>query len=67
MNKQKRARQIILYAFYITSVCCLQVTFSKVFCLFGRTADLMLVFVALAEISNKEINEKEAQAQEEKK
>ncbi len=48
MNKQKRARQIILYAFYITSVCCLQVTFSKVFCLFGRTADLMLVFVALA-------------------
>lgn len=48
MNKQKRARQILLYALYITSACCLQVTFPGFFRLFGRTADLMLVFVVLA-------------------
>ncbi|MBR3032821.1 MAG: hypothetical protein IKH92_07365 [Clostridiales bacterium] len=48
MNKSERSRQIILYAVYITSVCCLQVTFPHVFRLFGRTCDLMLVFVVLA-------------------
>lgn len=48
MNKKERARQIILYAVYITSVCCLQVTFPHVFSLFGRTCDLMLVFVVLS-------------------
>jgi len=48
MSKQKKARQILLYALYITSVCCLQVTFPRAFRLFGRTADLMLVFVALS-------------------
>ncbi|MBR2750215.1 MAG: hypothetical protein IKD90_03685 [Clostridiales bacterium] len=48
MNKQKRARQILLYALYITSVCCLQVTFPGFFRLFGRTADLMLVFTVFA-------------------
>ncbi|MBO4928665.1 MAG: hypothetical protein J5379_10525 [Clostridiales bacterium] len=48
MRKHERARQIIIYALYITSVCCLQVTFSHVFRLFGRTCDLMLVFVVLA-------------------
>lgn len=47
MNKQQRARQIIVYAILITSMCCIQVTFSNVFRLLGRTADLMLVFVAL--------------------
>ncbi|MBO4649807.1 MAG: hypothetical protein J5653_01305 [Clostridiales bacterium] len=48
MNKKERARQIILYAVYITSVCCLQVTFPHVFGFFGRTCDLMLVFVVLS-------------------
>ncbi len=48
MNKQQRTRQILFYAVYIISVCCLQVTFSQVFMLFGRTADLMLVFVVLS-------------------
>ncbi len=48
MSKKERARQIILYAVYITSVCCLQVTFPHVFRIFGRTCDLMLVFVVLA-------------------
>lgn len=48
MNKKERARQIILYAVYVTSVCCLQVTFPHVFRLFGRTCDLMLVFVVLS-------------------
>lgn len=48
MNKKERARQILLYAFYITSVCCIQVTFSRVFHLFGRSCDLMLVFVVLS-------------------
>ena len=48
MSKKERARQIILYAVYITSVCCLQVTFPHVFLIFGRTCDLMLVFVVLA-------------------
>ena len=48
MSKKERARQIILYAVYITSACCLQVTFPHVFRLFGRTSDLMLVFVVLS-------------------
>ena len=48
MNKKERARQIIVYALYITSFCCIQVTFSRVFHLFGRTCDFMLVFVVLA-------------------
>lgn len=48
MNKQQRTRQILVYAVYIISVCCLQVTFSQVFMLFGRTADLMLVLVVLS-------------------
>ena len=48
MNKKERARQIIVYAVYITSVCCLQVTFPHVFGLLGRTCDLMLVFVVLS-------------------
>ena len=48
MNKKERARQIILYSVYITSVCCIQVTFSHVLRVFGRTCDLMLVFVVLA-------------------
>lgn len=48
MNKKERARQIILYAVYITSVCCLQVTFPHVFGFFGRTCDLMLIFVVLS-------------------
>lgn len=47
MNKQQRARQIIMYAVYIMSFCCIQVTFSRFFSLFGHTADLMLVFVVL--------------------
>ncbi|MBQ0012037.1 MAG: hypothetical protein KBT07_04960 [Clostridiales bacterium] len=48
MNKKERARQIIVYAIYIISVCCLQVSFSGNFRLLGRSCDLMLVFVALA-------------------
>ena len=48
MSKKERARQIIVYAVYVTSVCCLQVTFPHVFRLFGRTCDLMLVFVVLS-------------------
>ena len=48
MNKKERARQIIIYELYITSFCCIQVTFSRVFHLFGRTCDFMLVFVVLA-------------------
>ena len=48
MNKKERTRQIIVYALYITSFCCIQVTFSRVFHLFGRTCDFMLVFVVLA-------------------
>ena len=48
MNKKERARQIIVYAVYILSVCCLQVTFPHVFRLFGHTCDLMLVFVVLS-------------------
>ncbi len=47
MNKKERARQIIVYAIYILSICCLQVSFSSNFKLLGRTCDLMLVFVAL--------------------
>ncbi len=48
MNKKDRARQIIVYAVYVTSFCCLQVTFPHVFRLLGRTCDLMLVFVVLS-------------------
>lgn len=48
MNKKDRARQIIVYTVYVTSVCCLQVTFPHVFRLLGRTCDLMLVFVVLS-------------------
>lgn len=48
MNKKERARQIIVYAIYIMTVCCMQVTFSSSFRLLGKSCDLMLVFVVLA-------------------
>lgn len=47
MSKKDRARQIILYVIYITSVCCIQVTFSSNFQLLGKGCDMMLVFVVL--------------------
>ncbi|MBP5493120.1 MAG: hypothetical protein J6Y08_09765 [Clostridiales bacterium] len=48
MTKQQRARQVILYIVYITTVCCVQVTFSRSLHFFGKTPDLMLIFVVLA-------------------
>ena len=47
MSKQERARQILVYAVYITSACCMQVTFSQFFRLLGHTCDFMLVLVVL--------------------
>jgi len=47
MKKGERVRQIVVYALFIMTCACIQVTFSQTFSLFGRTADFMLILVVL--------------------